>query len=896
MLEGRRAETEAIELLLERARGGRSGTLVVRGEAGIGKSALLAHAADAAADMRVLRSTGIESEHGMPYAGLHMLLGPHLAQADSLTGPQARALRGALGQGEAAAGGDRFLVGLAVLTLLSDLAEERPLLCLVDDAHWLDGPTAEALLFAARRLDAEPIAMLFAARTLDAPEFAAPGLPELTLAGLDDAAAESLLAGHAAGLSPNARHVILTEAMGNPLALLELPAARREDRAAGSTYERLRRTFAERLAALPEATRALLAAAASDDLGDLGVVLAAAGRLGASAADLEPAERARLVRSGQGRIEFRHPLIRTAAYQDAPLRLRLAAHRELAEVYAARGDVCHHAWHVGRGATGPDEGAAAVLEKAAEVERAHGGNAGTAVMYESAARLSPDARDRGRRLAVAARAAADAGMPAEAVRLAGDAAADLADPVERAGLVLLRASLADEQDRAGEAHRLLLATALEVAGRDPGTAGRLMFEAALSAGNAGDFGALARTAERAAELGVPDAARVRAVATMFAGQQPLKAGGVAALRDLLDWMGDRAGPRDRVRAALWHIMLGDPAGARAIAAPLEERFRADGAIGLLSPALMVLSRALLMLGRSRDALTAATEGMDVARDTGQHRIRIYQATVLALLAAQRGDEAECAAQAAEALARDVPPSSVHAAGALALLDLGLGRHEAALHRLAALLSGPDRQGGIGSLPDLVEAAVRAGRPEEGRDAAAAYRTWAAQIGRPWTDAIALRCAALLAPSDDVYARAVELHRQDTVPFERARTELLYGEWLRRSHRRNDARALLHSALDIFERMGATPWAERARTELRAAGESVVDAGVRDEDLAARLTPQELQVVRLAADGLSNRDIGGRLFLSPRTVGYHLYKAYPKLGVTSRGELARLDLGITASSS
>ncbi|MFC9971585.1 ATP-binding protein [Spirillospora sp. NPDC127200] len=908
MLHGRDAELATLDRLLQLARAGRSGVLVLRGEAGIGKTALLDHAAASAADMRVLRATGVEYESALPYAGLHLLLRRHLDRVDALPERQARALRDALALGDGAASpGDRFLVGLAVLTLLSDLAEERPLLCVVDDAHWLDSATAEALLFAVRRLEAEPIVVLLAVRdsdgpAADAPAFAASGLPELRLAGLPEDAAAGLLAERAAELPRHVRHEILTAAMGNPLALVELPTARPE--AAGgpsATYTRIRAAFADRVAALPAPTRTLLLVAAADSRGEVPVVLGAAARLGAGVADLEPAERRGLVASVEGRLEFRHPLLRAAVYENAPLADRLAAHRALAEAHRDGGDACGRAWHLANAATGPNEEAAAVLEQVA-AEHAGGGNAAMSGMYARAADLSADPADRGRRLALAAHAAADGGLPEQAVEYAARAARHVADPVLRADLVLIRATLADEQDRAGEAARLLAETAAEVVRDDPRTAGYLMFQAGSAAANAGDYAGLARLADRAEELGAGNAHLVRALVRLFAGQNPLEradpSDGVAALRELIASGAACLGPRDMLRAALWHVMIADIAGAHAFVEPLVRRFREDGAIGLLSPALMVLARAQLMLGHPREALTSATEGMRIAADTGQHRVRVYHATVLALLAAMRGEEARVAELTAEPLARDVPPSNVHAAGALSLLDLGLGRHDAALDRLLGVVSGANRQGSIGSLPDLVEAAVRAGRAGEGRQAAGWYREWAAQVGQPWTEAVALRCAALVAADGDavggeageLYARAVERHRHDGgMPFERARTELLYGEWLRRARRRNDARASLRSALEIFERLGAAPWAERARTELRAAGESTAggSADAPPQDVFAALTPQELQVVRLAAAGLSNREIGAQLFLSPRTVGYHLYKVYPKLGVTSRGELARL---------
>ncbi|GGU92996.1 LuxR family transcriptional regulator [Actinomadura cremea] len=890
MLYGRDEETAAIDRLLEGARDGRSGLLVLRGEAGIGKSALLEYAADAADGMRVVRATGVEYESGMPYAGLHMLLGRHLDGVAGLPDAQAGALRAALGMGGDRGDGDRFLVGLAVLTLLADLAEERPLVVLVDDVQWLDAPSAEALLFAARRLRAEPIAVLLAAR--EPGDFRAPGLPELRLGGLAAEAAERLLAGRAAELPRHVHHEVLVAAMGNPLALLELPGTE----VGSSAYERIRRSFAAQIAGLPEPSRVFVLLVASDDLGDAGVVTDAAARLGASIADLEPAERAGLLRgTAEGRIEVRHPLVRTAAYGDEPLPRRLEAHRALAEAYGRRGDACHRAFHLARSVTGPDEAVAAVLEATAETERTAGGNASVAAMYESAAGLSTDRAERGRRLAVAARAAADAGLGERAVELAGRAERDLPDPLARAELTLIRAALADEQDRTREASRLYADTAASVAEVDPQTSGYLFFQAASAAANAGDFAAMEEIAARGAALDLPGVPHLRALARVFAGHNPLaeasSADGMAALRELIDVMANCLGPRDRVRAVLWRLMQGDVAGAAERSAELEARFREQGAIGLLPPVLMIRARTDLMLGRHRDALTGATEGLRIAVDTGQHRIRVYLDTVLAQLAAIEGDEERCAELSEEAMARGVPPSSVHAAAARALLDLGLGRHESARQRLVEVIAGPQRQGAAAALPDLVEAAVRSGRPDDGRDAAAWYRGWAAQAGRPWTEAIALRCEALLADgdaADAAYTRALELHREGGMPFERARTELLYGEWLRRARRRNDARAVLHAALEGFERLGAAPWAERARGELRAAGESLGD-GAAPDDLAARLTPQELQVVRMAATGLSNREIGAQLFLSPRTVGYHLYKAYPKLGVASRGELARLDL-------
>jgi DNA-binding CsgD family transcriptional regulator len=588
-------------------------------------------------------------------------------------------------------------------------------------------------------------------------------------------------------------------------------------------------------------------------------------------------------------------LIRTAAYDGAPLGRRLSAHRALAEVYRERHDSCRHAWHLSSAATGPDETVAATLERAARLGDAAGGLRSSAAIYEHAADLTADPAPRGRRLTAAARAAADAGQLTRAAALADRAAADVRGPRELADIALVRATVLDEQDRPRHAHRLLADTARSVVASDPELAGLLLFRAARAAAKAGDLAALDRTAARATAFDVPKAARVRAVATVFAGQNALASTGAdaatGALRDLLDAMAECDGLLDMVDLGWWQLQLGDLDAAHDTATGLERQYRERGAIGLLAGVLPLLARTQLMLGRHREALATATEGLRIAADTGQHRYAIYLSTVLAQLAAIEGDERRCIELTTEPLARGVAPGNVHASGALSLLDLGLGRYEAALSRLTAVVAGPNLQGVLASLPDLVEAALRTEHPDLATQANSWYQNWAGRLHQPWAEATALRCRALLAQdasAGDLYARAVALHRRGGPPFERARSELLYGEWLRRARRGTDARAQLRPALETFTRLEARPWAERTRTELRATGERVRPPGpARNLDLADRLTPQELQVVRLASQGMSNRDIGARLFLSPRTVGYHLYKAYPKLGVASRGELAAI---------
>ncbi|MGI5339084.1 helix-turn-helix transcriptional regulator [Streptomyces sp. CA-181903] len=976
MLHGRSGELHALDRLLADAREGRSGALLLRGEAGIGKSVLLDHAARTAqgAGMRVLRGTGVEAEGELPYAGLHLMLAEVLDRVAGLPAAQAEALRSAFGMASDGTGGDRFLVGLAVLTLLDGLAEERPLLCVVDDAHWLDRESADALLFAVRRLGAEPIAVLLAVREDDAPAFPAPGVPELRLGGLDAESAGALLDESAAGLPRHARDLVLKEAAGNPLALRELPGAQGDAERYASPYgmaalprhSRLLRAFTTSVTALPERTRALLLVAAAAGGADLATVLGAAERFDASLDDLEPAERARLLGLADGRFAFRHPLVRTAVYQDAPAIRRIAAHRALADVLAGRPDQAdQRAWHLAAAATGPDPETALLLEESAERARARGSSRAVAAAYERAAELTPDAAGRCRRLTAAARAAADAGQPAHAEELAGRAVALADGPGALAGAVRIKAEALDEQGRPRDAYALLagvvpelVGTAPEPAGaarehvpfarehvpfarerggssrerggstRELGGSGReladfgreldgsvgelddpaprpagpapefvgpLLFQAAQAAWHAGDQDALDRTAAQAAELGLSEAGRIAALARLAAGQHrcgPDDPGaGADAVRQLIGADGESAADlREAVRLGWWHLFAGDLPAARDLAVALERRCRESGAIGTLALVQMLLARTQLLLGLHREALATATEGMRVAEDTGHARVRVHLATVLAQLAAVRGDEEGCRELTADALARGVAPGTVHAACALAFLDLGLGRTEAAFDRLSAVTAGPDRQGVIGSLPDLVEAAARLDRPEGGRAALAWYERHAAAYPRPWTEAVAERCRALLAADPAAagagFVRALGLHRQGGSGFERARTELLYGEHLRRRRQASEARPLLRAALDTFDRLGAVVWAERARAELRASGESL-GAPAPAPGLLDRLTPQEAQVARLAAEGLSNRDIGARLFISPRTAGYHLSNIYPKLGISSRRELARL---------
>ncbi|MFF8289524.1 ATP-binding protein [Streptomyces sp. NPDC016309] len=927
-LSGRDHEREVLDRLVTGARESRGGAVVLLGEAGSGKTALLDWCASAAAGgARLLRCTGVQSEAALPYAGLQVLLRGDLDRVRSLPERQSRALRGAIALDDAPAG-DRFLIGAATLGLLDELAEERPIVVLVDDAHWLDLETMDALLFAARRLGMGRVAMVFAARDDSAAFDGAPGLPMLHLGPLTDEEGSALLAGRAPDLHAAVSSRILGLGQGNPLALVELvgalTAAQRDGSEPLDAREiavlpvswRVRRIFDERIRALPEPTRLLLTVAAADDTGDVALVVAAGELVGVTAGDLGPAEAADLVRVSGRRLVFRHPLVRAAAYQGAVLVERTAAHRALAEAAPATGDVGRRAWHLAAATVGYDEVVAAELERSAELFRSRGGRAAVAAAYRRAARLTEDKESRSLRLAAASAAAAEAGQ----VELAR-ALADEAEPVSSlpavARLASVRAALEHGQGRAESARLLLVEATAEVTAHHPAMGAWLLFESAAMAWDAPDPVAAARdTRARVAGLDFGEHPVHRGAAGVLDTMAGDPAGGAGAIREFAAYVTRTRQERsltDQVRLHGWDMLLGDYPKVHDEAVALEWECRAEGAVGVLARVLLRLARLRLFLGRHRDAYATAVEGLEIACDTGQRHLATMLSGVLAVLAALDGEEPGgtegaggtdgpgggdrqgSARRAGRDLCPGVAPIPTWLTRAQGMLDLGLGRYDRALQRFAALTVGPHRNlmVSVHSLPDQVEAAVRIERAAIAVPAAERFARWAGATGTAWAGAVELRCRALLTADDagaeEFYQRALAAHEGDGRPFEEARTRLLYGEWLRRAKRRADAREALTVALESFERMPAGAWADRARTELRAAGAAPA-APAAGADVVGRLTEQELRVARLAATGLSNRDIGARLFLSPRTVGYHLSNAYPKLGVTSRSALGALDLG------
>ncbi|MFQ6397034.1 AAA family ATPase [Nocardia sp. KC 131] len=893
MLYGRAAEIQQIGSLLERARRSRSGALAVIAEAGEGKSALLRHAEELVGDRwRVLRCTGIESESELPFAGLHLLLNPTLDRLDAVPAPQRDALRGALGLCPAEQA-DRFLVGVATLSLLAELSAEGPVLCLIDDAQWLDRPSADALLFAARRLGAEGIVMLFAGRS----EFTAPGLPELRLASLDGTDAEAMLADFWPNLKLAVRRRILAEASGNPLALLELPHMDLDSPQLGPLPlpSRLETGYARYIADQSESARAAMLVVAAEETGDLGLVLRVLTEMGLTADALAEAERSGMVNITGPSVTFRHPLKRAASYHSAPFTQRIAVHAAIASALADDPD--RSAWHRAAAATGPDEIVAAALEVAADRARDRTGHASAAAALERAAALTPDPAMRARRLLSAVETAMEAGRTDRALRLAEQAELLHLEPSQRGRIGGVRGLIEFEHGSLRRSHKLFMEAAEHLAQVEPERAAWTLIEAGRAAWTAGDLDGVYRARNRMAELplGEQGALLVSSVDGPLSLHSGSRASGIAQIRQSVAF--SRMIPLEmisiRLAYALQAALIGDMQDARELLSELAALLRERGMVGWLPAVGCTLATTEMILGHFREAELNSTQYGRIAADIGQPNRVVHAEGNLAIIAAVRGDERRCR-ELVERNLRDASGDysaidATHFEWALALLDLGSGRYELAFDRLQAQHNSPKRARGqwIELLSDLVEAAVRMRSPERAIEALADIEDWSSAIDSPWAQALTLRCQGLLSGEGELFASAMKLHADVERWYDYARTALHYGEWLRRERRANEARTHLRKALEIFDRLGAAPWADRARTELRAAGEGAVPEP--ETDLAAVLTPQEFQVVRLASGGATNKEIAAQLFLSPKTVGHHLYRAFPKLGVASRVELARLNL-------
>jgi DNA-binding CsgD family transcriptional regulator len=906
VLLGRDRECAAIDRLLDQARESCSGALVLRGEPGIGKSALLDYARDRADGMRVLGGTAVEAESELPFAGLHQLLWPVLDRAEDLPSVQGAALRGAFAL-TAERVEDRFLVSVALLGLLTTVAEDGPLLCVVDDAHWLDQPSADALRFAARRLHADPIALLLASRDDDARRFEGAGLPELRLTGLADADAAALL-DSTTRLPGTVRHQLVQVTHGNPLALLELPRGLSEDQRAGRTpllgevplTTEIEQAFLAQIRPLPEQSQRLLLLAAADDSAEIGTVLAAAERLGLSHDALDAAERARLIDLQGQRLRFRHPLVRSAVYRAATSGERREAHDTLASVLVGERNADRHAWHRAAAAVAPDEEAAAELERTAEHARARGGHAAAARALERAAELG--AVRRGDRLLAAARAAVLAGRMHHASSLLTRAEPELEDLRSRAEAARIRAEIELAAGRPGGSHDDIVAAAQAVQPVDRYAALRLLGLASEGAALSGRPDRWLEASRLGAAIEPEPGNDLQAVSTrLLTGYSRLLAGDVEGAAPLFGQALVMAEELEDPRQVLWAAGGGISVGDRARALRALDRaivlIRERAAVGLLLHALGLRANLALWDGRLPEAAADADEAVRLARDIGAENARTLPLASLAWLTGLRGDEAECRRLADEvlelAIERGLALPAASATWALAQVDLALGRWDEALVRLLAL---EEVRPGLGhpmltvlTTCDRVEAAVRCDRPEVAERSLERFAAWAAAVSPGWAAVVLEDCRALVAPAEvaERHFKAALRSIADARPLDRARVHLHYGEHLRRERRRIDARVELRTALEGFEGLGASPWAERARRELRATGET---ARKRDTSPLAELTPQELQVARLVSEGATNKAVAAQLFVSPKTVEYHLRKVFAKLGIASRSELFRLELG------
>jgi DNA-binding CsgD family transcriptional regulator len=903
-LTDRLSERSVLDRFVDGVRAGEGRALVVRGEPGVGKTVLLDYLARRAAGCQLARAAGVQSEMELAFAGLHQLCAPLLDHAESLPVPQREALRTAFGL---AAGPvpDRFLVGLAVLGLLSEAAAERPLICVVDDEQWLDRASAQALGFAARRLAADPVGVVFAARV---PGQDVAGLPELVVTGLPEGYARVLLESVLTGpLDARVREQIIADTHGNPLALLELPRGLTSAQLAGGfglpgagpLDARIEDSFRRQLEALPAQTRRLLQLAAADPSGDAALVWRAAERLGLDAAAAGPSVAAGLAEFGT-RVRFRHPLVRSAAYRSASVPERQQVHGALAEATDPAADPDRRAWHRAQAAPGPDEDVAAELERSAGRAQARGGLAAAAAFLESAALLTPEPDSRAWRMLAAARTTREAGRPEAALWLAAQAEAGPLDKLRAAQLEYLRGQIADDQRRSSDAARLLLSAARHLGPLDASQARETHLEALTAAMYVGDVflpGGVPEAAE-AARLAPPAPSPPRPVDVVLDAFAVLVTEGYVAAAQALQqalelliavdpdtgenrhWLflaGGRAGMIIATERCDWDSLYALNLG-QILAA------RDTGALVQLRTAMMGLSTVHVMRGEFSAAARLTEEERLIAEATGTPTVT----TNPALLAAWRGRPQEAAeliqATAREGTARGAGYLVDFANCAAAVLYNGLGRYgearDAAWHawqRQRVAL-------GIFAVPELAEAAARTGEVPLVRGALA----WLSERSRvaptQWTLGIEARVRALLsdgADADRHYTESIEHLARTGIRAQLARSHLLYGEWLRRENRRLDARAQLRAAHDMLSAMGAEAFAERARRELLATGDTVRERTVQT---VSELTAQEAHIARLVVDGRTNQEIGAQMFLSVRTVEWHLRKVYTKLGVGSRREL------------
>ena len=905
MLTGRDREQHDIDELLQQAAAGGSGVLLLRGDPGIGKTALIDYAARRAGPMRVLRATGVEAESELGFAGLYSLLQPVASYLEALPGRQASALRAALGLGGVQAAPDRLAVAAGTHALLSIAAEHGPLLILVDDLHWLDPASQEALLFTLRRLDRDAVACLITLR----PGWNGPvGLPCRDLAGLSPDATERLVE-TIAGTKPASEVArrLHAETGGNPLALVELSATLTADQLGGAELPEaplepgtaIRLRFAARLDRLsPPARTALLVAAAAGRC-PLPDVTAATAHLAQSDHDVfAEAETAGLIRLAPGGVEFFHPLVRSVAYHLAPAAQRRAAHLALADRLSGR-DAERAAWHLAAAATGPDDAAAAALDGAAALAARKGAPIEAAAAWERAAELSGDAELTGARLSQAAQAALNGGDLDRVRRLTKTLPAP-EQHLSRGRMLAVRGRLDLLTGQMAVAQRELAESADLAAQADPLLAVERLDQAVSAALEAGLYDEASQAAGRMADLAERSDETARFLADLAHGGLAWLRGdaehGMALIRQAVARLEANpalaARPERQLDLASAWCDAGRPDRAWPCSNRAVELARDEGAAGRLPRALAWAAWLDGEGGRWARALAYGSQALDLALATGQTYLACYAYTIMANVEAAQGRDDDCLrhANGAEQIATELGlrKLELQARRSRALLDLGRGRLEEAIARYEGLRR-LTADSGIAhpyysTIPDLIEAYARAGTLDRAQALLPEFLASVPGRANPQSAARAARCRGITAADDfdTPFREALALHERGDVVFQHARTYLAYGERLRRAQRRRDARVQLRAAAEIFDRLDARPWAERARAELRASGETLARGG----DGGEQLTPQELQIALLVSEGRTNAEVGRAVFLSTRTVEFHLSRTYRKLGVASRTELTR----------
>jgi DNA-binding CsgD family transcriptional regulator len=908
MLRGRDREQATLAEVLNRAKAGQGSALLLQGEPGAGKSSLLDDAVAGAHGMTVLRTRGVESEAPLPFAALHRLLRPALAHLDRIPARQAEAIRAAFGESsESGEGvGDRHLVFLATLNLLSVVADDQPVLAVVDDAHWLDDASAAALQFAARRLEGEAVAIAFAVRDGQIRQFDLRDLTVLTVAGVDQDAAEALIADHAGGcVAEHVRDELLAATGGNPLGLVELTRALRPTQLAGAEplpdrlplTEEVERAFLDRYRRLPASAQTLLLIASADDSGRTAIITRAATRLGAGPDALDVAEQSGLVEVAERLLVLRHPLVRSAIYGAATSSRRRLAHRALADALAGTPDEDRRAWHLAASVDGPDGEVVIALDETAQRARRRGGHEAASSAWTRAAELTLDPEARAGRLFAAAGASVAAGRPTEGARLARTALMDAVDPLLRSDILLLQGRIEWNTGSLDSGYRIVCQAATTAAPHDSARARVLaMLAAALAS-----FGA--RSAD------APDPATIISPPGLDAPPEQRVAGwlleGFSAVRRA-DWATVAQAFRrawdtpvspdapsiihDNLAVATMH--LGDDARSIALHDAQLQRARDASVVNMIEHALTRGATPRIATGSWTEAASYAEEAVLLDRNLGLDELVPFPLAQLAVIAALRGDPTAPAhlRDLEVALEQHPPRGTITDRLVTDLMHWAAARQAdvppaAALHHLEQIELPAARW--LSAL-DRIESAVRSDRRDLADSWVEELRAFADGTGMAWALAAVHHCEAIFGGPDaeERFRLALEWHARSPRLPAKARTQLALGEFLRRHRRRADAREPLREALQTFESLGASAWAERARQELRASGETLRRG---DDLVATELTPSEAQIATLVRQGLTNKDVAGRLFVSPRTVDFHLRNVYTKLGISSRTELAALTL-------